>query len=158
MSKRQRRSLLRLQEYQQKLRLARLCNCRLRKVALQVLKRLRFERMWRVFHESRATHVPGLACDSAGQTTAPSVPMEADSSANRAAPPAAEMTLFPDAEFAPGLPVTAVAAAWSSAAAAQDKQPATTLFHFRLGVGELPKSSSISAPCVGVDWDFDLFE
>ena len=113
---------MRLQEFQQKRRLR---ECRLRKVALQVLKRLRFERMWRVFHEWRASQALGLACDSAGQTMAPVVPMEASSSANRAEP-AAKATLSPlAAEFSPGLSVAEVTAAWSGAAAAWDKRPTT---------------------------------
>ena len=119
MSKRQQRSLARMQEFQLQRRLR---HCRLRKVALQVLRRLRHERLWRVFRESRASHALGPACDSAGRTTAPLASMEVDCSANRAEP-AAKATLSPlAAEFAPGLPVAAVAAAWRGAAAAWDKQ------------------------------------
>ena len=103
----------------------RLRHCRLRKVALQVLRRLRHERLWRVFRESRASHALGPACDSAGQTTAPPASMEVDSSANRAEP-AAKATLSPlAAEFSPGLSVAEVTAAWSGAAAAWDKRPTT---------------------------------
>ena len=122
MSKRRQRSLARLQDFQQRWRL---CHCRLRKIVLQVLKRLRFERVWRVFHEWRASQALGLACDSAGQTMVPVVPMEASSSANRAEP-AAKATLSPlAAEFSPGLSVAEVTAAWSGAAAAWDKRQVT---------------------------------
>ena len=67
LSKRKQKSAARLQEFQQR---RRLLDCRLRKVALQVLKRVRFERRWRVFHEWRAAaQLSDPACDGAGQTT-----------------------------------------------------------------------------------------
>jgi len=53
LSKRKLKSVARLQEFQQR---RRLLNCRLRKVALQVIKRLRFDRRWRVYREWHAAH------------------------------------------------------------------------------------------------------
>ena len=122
--------MVRLQDYQQKQRLLR---CRLRKAALQVLRRLRHERLWRVFREWHATQPSGGACNGAPQTTASTMEqMEVDSHTTRAAPAAEVLPraaqLSPLAgEFIPGLPAAAVEAAWGSAAAAWDRaQPKTT--------------------------------
>ena len=93
---------------------------------MQVLRRLRHERLWHVFREWRASHALGPARDSAGQTTASPASMEVDSGANRAEPAAKAMLSPRAAEFTPGLPVAAVAAAWRGAAAAWDKQQATS--------------------------------
>ena len=51
--------------------------------------------------------------------------MDVEIGASRAEP-AAKAKLSPRPEFSPGLPVAAVVAAWSGAAAALDEQPATS--------------------------------
>ena len=71
LSQRRQRSMARLQEFQQN---RRLLHCRLRKVALQVLGRMRHERMWRVYREWHATRdISDSTRDGAEDLLAPPV-------------------------------------------------------------------------------------
>ena len=133
LSKRRQRSAERLQEFQQSWRLRR---CRLRKVVLRVLKRMRHERVWRVYREWIAARDVSNAAPSAADPALATERMDVDGAtragndmetgASSEAPSSqrrlgrASLTgsgLDPTAqEFVPGLLLTEVERAWHAAA------------------------------------------
>ena len=129
-SKRQLRSAARLQEFQQARRLK-----RLRGILLRAVKRVRFDRMWRVHNEWYAARARStLTCDSRkGGAT----PMEAEAAGATRTEALVEQrpkllelgsqkAEAADFEFVPGLPNAVVESAWRGAAATWSMGSAAT--------------------------------
>ena len=131
-SKRKLKSAARLKEYQQAKRLD-----KLRGMVLRVMKRMRFDRVWRVHNEWYAARAsPAPVCDSCTGAATPSAMETGAAGATRAEPSAgqrssaASITPFTPqdasgADFVPGLPWVDVEGAWHSTAVHWDAGLAT---------------------------------
>ena len=133
MNKRQEKSASRLKEYQQRKRLE-----RLRRTLWRAVKRLRFDRMWRVHNEwyaSRPSPAPQAhdSCDT-GEATSP-MEAEAPGATREEATEGQRPEVFEFGsekaetagfEFVPGLPNAEVESAWRGAAATWSMGSATT--------------------------------
>ena len=121
-SKRKLKSAARLKEFQQSKRLA-----KLRGTLLRAMKRVRFDRMWRVHNEWYAARaISARACDSRAGVATPmgteaAGATRAEASAEQRSAAASNPSFKPqDAsgkDFVPGLPWAEVEGAWRSAAA-----------------------------------------